>query len=482
MKIRTKPEVKLERISWDQQARLDFSAKRGFVIDEYAYKDNKLKEKNPRGIHSQKFGTSFSDDNAFMERYSCKCKNVIGMVYNGEICPVCKTEVVFVDVNVEMTGWVFLKADRIIQPLYYRFIKKIVRNKGFSIEDMLKPNEEINKEGVLVKIVEDPTKPFLGIGIQGLYERWDEVLEYYHKLKPNMRELIDMIRHERHVAFSSSIPVYSSILRNTLHSGSTFYFNNPENIYGVIVKKVNTLNSFSDLVVVGQHQKERDRHHKQLTLFDIQQKVQAIWQVVFSKIDAKRGHIRSEILGGRINFSARNVIVPDATLRADEIDIGYLTFLELYRYEIIGYLVKMTDMTYEDASQEWFESTISFNQRVYEIMLYIVENNDTRVLVNRNPTIKFGSLICMKIRKVRPEYTDNHTMSLPLFVLRSMNADFDGDTLNIVAIKIKDLAKGFDRNYNPRKSLIISRNDGLFNDDFNLLKDQMHGLYHFNNI
>lgn len=423
MEFLTKPKVKLERISWDQQARIDFASKRGFTVDQYAYLDNKLKEKNPRGIHSQKFGTDFSDEDAFADRYTCKCKNMIGKVHAGEVCPICKTEVKFVDIDVEMTGWIFLRYDRIIQPLHFRFLRRIFKQKGFTIMDMIKPNEEINKEGVLVKKEDDPSKPYLGIGIDGLYNRWYEIMDYFYKLKPNMRELIEMIREERHIAFASSIPVYSSILRNTSFSGSAFYYTTPENIYGTIVKKVNHLNSLRDFVVEGVHQKERDRYHRQIALFDIQMKVQSIWDIVFSKIDAKKGHIRSEILGGRINFSARNVIGPDATLKADEIDVGYLTFLELYRYEIIGCLVKMTDMTYEDASQEWFESTLEFNSRVYEIMNYIIEKNDTRIIMNRNPTINFGSLMLMRIRKVRPEYNDNHTMSVPVFILRDMNAD-----------------------------------------------------------
>ena len=59
---------------------------------------------------------------------------------------------------------------------------------------------------------------------------------------------------------------------------------------------------------------------------------------------------------------------------------------------------------------------------------------------------------------------------------------FDGDILNIISLKTKKLAKAFDKAFNPRKNMYISRNDGLFNEDFNLLKDQIIGLYEFNNI
>jgi hypothetical protein len=61
-----------------------------------------------------------------------------------------------------------------------------------------------------------------------------------------------------------------------------------------------------------------------------------------------------------------------------------------------------------------------------------------------------------------------------------LNADFDGDILNIVSLKDKELSNAYNKVFNPKK-MYISRNDGLFNNDFNLLKDQAIGLYQFNN-
>lgn len=416
--------VRLERISWDVQCRVDFMSRRGFIVDKYAYEDKKLKIKSKRGIQSPLFGTDFSDENAFAERYSCECRKTVGKVFEGEICPSCKTEVKFVDVDIEFTGWILLKYDKIIQPLYYRFLDRIVKSKKFSLEDIIKPKSEINKDGVIIHHPYDPKQPFAGIGIEGLYNRYEEVLDYYYKKKRNLRELIDMIRDERDKAFASSIPVYTSALRPTSFNGeSNFNFISPERVYANIVKKSNLLNSLRNQEVSGKFKEERDFLHRQITLSELQIKINQLWKMVFDKIDTKHGHIREEILGGRVNFSARNVIVPDSSLKADEIEVGYLTFLELYRYEIIGYLVKMTGSTYEEASQEWFESTLGFNKRVHEIMQYIIDKCDPRVIMNRNPTINFGSLMLMKIKRVRGEYNENHTMSIPVFILRDLNAD-----------------------------------------------------------
>lgn len=375
--------AKLERISWDTQCRVDFMSRRGFIVDSYAYDDKKLKIKSKRGIQSPLFGTDFSDDNAFAERYSCECRKTIGKVYETEICPHCGTPVKFVDVDVEFTGWILLKHDRIIQPLYFRLLNRIVKTKRFTLDDIIKPNGVINKDGIVERVPYDPKQPFTGIGIEGLYQRFDEVLDFYYK-KKKRRDIIDMIRNEREKVFASSIPVYTSALRPASFGGEfNFHITSPERVYSNMVKKANLLNSLEEQRVGGKFQEEREFLHRQLTVFDLQQKINTLWQLVFEKIDTKYGHIREEILGGRVNFSARNVIIPDSSLQADEIEVGYITFLELYRYEIIGFLVAMTNCTYEEASQEWFESTLGFNSRVYGIMEYIIDKCDPRVIMNR---------------------------------------------------------------------------------------------------
>jgi hypothetical protein len=59
---------------------------------------------------------------------------------------------------------------------------------------------------------------------------------------------------------------------------------------------------------------------------------------------------------------------------------------------------------------------------------------------------------------------------------------FDGDVLNVISLKSKQLAKAYSKIFNPRFNFFISRNDGNFNSDMNLFKDQLIGLYEFNNI
>ena len=89
--------------------------------------------------------------------------------------------------------------------------------------------------------------------------------------------------------------------------------------------------------------------------------------------------------------------------------------------------------------------------------------------------------MAMRIVKVYPDITDN-CMRLPIAILRKPNADFDGDIMAIEVHKLTDIADDIYVQMNPRDNFQISRNDGMFDPDSSLFKDQIVGLYGFLNI
>ena len=109
-----------------------------------------------------------------------------------------------------------------------------------------------------------------------------------------------------------------------------------------------------------------------------------------------------------------NVIIPDPTLKDREIDISYHTFLELYKYKIIYYLMRLDDISLSKAYDIW-KNAFKFDEKVYAIMMYIVEHDDVRVLINRNPTLNYYSMLLMNIRKVKYDAND-FCLSVPLSI------------------------------------------------------------------
>lgn len=86
-------------------------------------------------------------------------------------------------------------------------------------------------------------------------------------------------------------------------------------------------------------------------------------------------------------------------------------------------------------------------------------------------------MLLLKVRRVKRSGTD-YCLSVPLSILPGLNADFDGDILNMIAIVDEAIQYMF-RKFNPITRMIIARDTGLLNDYFSVTKSQKIDLYHF---
>ena len=75
----------------------------------------------------------------------------------------------------------------------------------------------------------------------------------------------------------------------------------------------------------------------------------------------------------------------------------------------------MDDVNLSKAHEIWKRAS-TFDPKVYDIMMTIVENEDVRILINRNPTLNFYSMLLMKVRKIKRDGRD-FALSVPLSIL-----------------------------------------------------------------
>lgn len=461
------------RLNWEEEMNIDLKSNNGFIVKEKSF--NK-EQRNMYGMHSPLFDGDIEeneDENKNFTERRKKNNRGKGKTDNNKI--------------LRMTAWIKIDAYKIIHPIYYKLLASAIGNSEFEAILEYGFNHELTGKKA-------PNSPFVGIGMIEFYNRFDEIMEYYRKKrknKPSKIELIDICINEKASVFSSGIPVFSSKLRPVSFNGETFAFGKCDAKFSAIYSQVELLNDSSKLnaKIERLRKKGDDKSMAKISklsdlmiLYNIQTRLMDVWKLIFEMINTKFGHIRDQVLGGRVNYSSRSVIIPDPTLRANEIRVCYCAFLELYRYEIIMYISILNDVDINRAKEIWEEAKLHLDESVYEIMKYIVENKKAYSDINRNPTINHGSYLTMKIIEVKKLYNEDYTMSLPISVLNLYNADFDGDTLNNFSLKTHKMIKEHDEAYNPAKTMFISRNDGLFNSEVNLIKDQIIGLYQFNNI
>ena len=111
----------------------------------------------------------------------------------------------------------------------------------------------------------------------------------------------------------------------------------------------------------------------------------------------------------------RNVIVLDPTLKIDEVDMSYKSFIVQFSGLIIKKIIKDKGWTITKA-HNFLKSKFMFDQYVYDIMQEIVTEREVKFILNRNPTITFGSILLMKIRKIKPD-SDDMTLAIPSAIL-----------------------------------------------------------------
>jgi hypothetical protein len=211
------------------------------------------------------------------------------------------------------------------------------------------------------------------------------------------------------------------------------------------------------------------------TVEQIQAEYFQLSENVMDNVRYKAGLIRSQICGTRINFSARNIISPaEPGIKIDEIQVPYLTFLELYRFEIINILKNTERITFKEAEKEWTNARYSVNEKIFKIMQIMVKNREIGVLLNRNPTIGYGSILYLRIVDVKHDY-DDVTMSVNNTILTSLAGDYDGDVLNLISLKDKSTREIFKNVFSP-VHMIIDANSGNFNNALNIERDQVLGM------
>ena len=110
-------------------------------------------------------------------------------------------------------------------------------------------------------------------------------------------------------------------------------------------------------------------------------------------------------------------------------------------------------------------------------MQFILKKEQNRILINRNPTLNYYSMLLMRIGHIKKDMED-YTLSVPLSCLKGLNADFDGDILKIIAMMGDELVYAF-RKYDPITRMMISRDNGLLNSYYALDKDPLINLYDF---
>ncbi|MEA3354216.1 MAG: DNA-directed RNA polymerase subunit beta' [Campylobacterota bacterium] len=138
-------------------------------------------------------------------------------------------------------------------------------------------------------------------------------------------------------------------------------------------------------------------------------------------IKGKQGRFRQNLLGKRVDFSGRSVIVVGPSLNMDQCGIPKKMALELFKPHLMAKLEEKGYATTLKSAKRLIENQTN---EVWECLSEIVE--DYPVLLNRAPTLHK-----LSIQAFHPILIDGKAIQLHPLVCAAFNADFDGDQMAV---------------------------------------------------
>ena len=292
-------EVCMDRISWDAECVHDLITGNGFMItDPPEVQINDSKTKAIHGTRSPLYGTSYEDEQAFIERYRCDCGKFQGKMFEGEICPFCHTPVTFKDANIGFTGWMSTGKYYFIAPHYYKYFGKLL-GKGI-IDEICQLKTAVDTNGIrrpipLEQLDIQPKHPYYGIGVRKFLENYEEIIDYFKKKKSKQKwPEFDAVLREKSRVFASKIPIYTTFLRPQSSTADTLY-------YSSIDRVINPLNRLCEKLRNG----SRASLEIDYWLSKVQRRVLKLYDLNMAEIETKEGWIRKFILGGSLEVGGR---------------------------------------------------------------------------------------------------------------------------------------------------------------------------------
>lgn len=138
-------------------------------------------------------------------------------------------------------------------------------------------------------------------------------------------------------------------------------------------------------------------------------------------IEGKQGRFRQNLLGKRVDYSGRSVIVVGPSLKLHQCGLPREMALELFKPFVINKLIERQIVQNIKSAKKQIERGSAI---VWEILEEVIQGHP--VLLNRAPTLhRLG------IQAFEPVLVDGRAIQLHPLVCTAFNADFDGDQMAV---------------------------------------------------
>ena len=401
--------------------------------------------------------------------YECNCGKYKRMKHRGVICEKCGVEVIQSKVRRERLGHInlvtpvahiwFLKSlpSRIgnILEITLKDLEKVLYFESFIVIDPkktdLKQGELLSDEGLFQARKECGDSFVVGMGAEAVREllKSIKVDELSEKLRAEMKEatseakrkklakrlkVVDGFRESKtrpEWMIQEVIPVIPPDLRPLVPlDGGRFATSDLNDLYRRVINRNNRLKRLQELnapEVIIRNEK-RMLQEAVDALFDNGRRGKTITgpnkrplKSLSDMLKGKQGRFRQNLLGKRVDYSGRSVIVIGPELRLHQCGLPKKMALELFKPFIYNRLEMQGYVTTIKSAKKMVEKEKS---EVWDILDEVIKEHP--VLLNRAPTLhRLG------IQAFEPILIEGKAIQLHPLVCTAFNADFDGDQMAV---------------------------------------------------
>lgn len=169
------------------------------------------------------------------------------------------------------------------------------------------------------------------------------------------------------------------------------------------------------------------------------------------QLRGKQGRFRQNLLGKRVDYSGRSVIVSGPGLKIHQCGLPKMMALELFKPFVIGKLIADETAHNVKAASQMIDNH-AYEPAVWDALDHVIENK--YVLLNRAPTLhRLG------VQAFQPVLIEGKAIQLHPLVCVGFNADFDGDQM-AVHVPLSDESQEEARNIMASDKNLLYPSDG----------------------
>jgi len=367
-----------------------------------------------------------------LKNYTCQCGTYHGVSKIGDNCDLCRVDILNSDERRKRFAKIVLPIP-VVNPIFYDLLVNIggigvkkALNKLMKDENSVLYNDG-NGDFVVVSDIEAVPE-----GVE-TFEGIDAIETMIHDLSRDMAEEgrpdWKLVFDNIHKLIIRSVIVLPPDLRPAAKgiSKNNQILDKINRYYTQILTKKESMRS--TIIEI-----RRDKQLFYVYFKQLQKDVNELYQHILDKMAKKEGLIRGHILGKRIDFSGRAVIVPEPTLSLDECVLPYLMILEIFKLKIAKKLIEIGKFKLLNKAITFIDECIETQSPIlFTICELIVV--DKVCILNRQPSLHRLGMLGFKIKTSLDSVIKIHPL-----ICAPFNADFDGDQM-AVYIPISNRAK-----------------------------------------